>query len=117
MGKAFLASLFLLCLNFLLLIELLPFTPAGCIVTLLIAGVATTTVQHVFLGELGRKRTANGAVAFFIAVFLIYSCGLGLLLSYVFGRFEPFDIAYRTLFLLTFVTIWGFFREAFKSRA
>jgi|SRR5687768_2312388 len=117
MGKAFLASLFLLCLNFLLLIELLPFTPARCVATLLIAGVATTIVQHVFLGEPGRRRTVSSAAAFFIAVFLIYSCGLGLLLCYVFGRLEPFEIAYRTLFLLTFVTIWGFFREALKSRA
>ncbi|HTM68760.1 MAG TPA: hypothetical protein VL426_05690 [Candidatus Binatia bacterium] len=119
MGKAFLASLFTFCLNFLLLIEILPFRPAGCVATLLAAGIATSGVYYLLLREFGRdpRKARVEAAAFFIAVFLIYSCGVGLLLSRLIGRFEPMDIAARTLFMLTFMAAWGFFREARKANA
>lgn len=119
MGKAFLASLFVFLLNFLLLIEILPFQAARCVITLLAAGLATSGVQYLFLREFGHEpREARvRAAAFFIAVFLIYSCGVGLLLSRLIGRFEPMDIATRSLFMLTFLAAWGFFREARKSLA
>ncbi len=119
MGKAFLASLFTFSLNFLLLLEILPFRTAGCVLTLLLAGAGTSGTYYLFLRECGRPAPAarTSTAAFFIVVFLFYSCGLGLLMSRLFGRFEPFDVAFRTLFLLTFMAGWGFFREARKRPA
>src|SRR5688572_25187073 len=119
MGKAFLGSLFIFCVNALLFLEILPFTPARCAATLLLAGLATTGVRIVLLRELGRSSgaTLQNAVAYFIAIFLIYSCGTGLLVSWAFGRFQPMDVAFNVLFMLTFVTAWGLFREARKAFA
>ncbi len=120
MGKALLASLFVFCLNALLLLEILPFRPAGCVLTLLLAGIGTSAAHYLFLRELGRpaSKARLETAAFFIAVFLLYSCGVGLLVSrFLLGRFEPFDVAGRTLIMLTFLTAWGFFREAKKNLA
>lgn len=119
MGKAFLGSLFVFCCNALLFLEILPFTPARCAVTLLLAGLATTGVRVVLLREFGMaaEATFTKAAAYFIAIFLIYSCGTGLLLSWALGRFQPMDVAFNALFMLTFVTAWGLFREARKAIA
>jgi hypothetical protein len=90
------------------------------VAVLLLAGLATSGVQYGFLRELGRppKKARLEATAFFLAVFLIYSCGVGLLLTkLLLGHLEPFEVAGRTLFMLTFMAAWGFFREARKSAA
>jgi len=119
MGKAFLASLFVFCLNASLLLWILPFRPPGCVATLLLAGLATSAVQYGFHRELGRPadKARTEAIAFFIAVFVIYSCGVGLLMSWLLHSLRPIDVAFRTLFLLTFMTAWGFFRDARKLAA
>ncbi|MEY4745002.1 MAG: hypothetical protein RL272_947 [Candidatus Parcubacteria bacterium] len=119
MGKAFLASLFVLCMNFLILIEVLPFRAAGCILTLSLAGVATTTVYYLALREFGIAPAAarTDAVAFAVVVVLFYSYGVGTLISCLLHDAAPASIATRCLFFLTFMTAWGFFREAKKSRA
>ena len=119
MGQALLASLFVLCLNFLILIEVLPFTPAGCVAALLLGGLGTSAVRYLILREFGLSPEAawRGTAAYFIVVFLVYSCGVGLFMSWLLGSMKPMDIAFRGMFLLTFMTAWGFFRDARKRPA
>ena len=119
MGKTVLASLFVFCLNFLLVTTILPYTAAGCVMTLLLAGAATLGVYYYTLREMGyyAGEAKTSTLAFAIAI-LLFPYGLGTLMSvYVFHARNGGDVASFDLNYLSISFAFSLYGRANKAPA